>query len=79
VPDNLDYLAVSGMSGQLVYHELTADIEDMVDWEGDFSYRCENRDAQVVDSQPAADGVLDFLVYEKWGEINLNIRWRSIE
>lgn len=77
VPDNLEYLTVSGEWGQCVGSDcVRGSIARYVDWGKEFGEQCENRSAQLLDRQPAGDGVLEFLAYEKWGDTNLNIRWR---
>lgn len=77
IPADLNYLTVSGKWGKQVKpDDVNGQISDYVDWNGAFSESCENREAQIVDTVPAADGVLEFLAYEKFGGDNLNIRWR---
>jgi len=80
IPDNLDYLSVSGEWGQFVDHEHVNNETGYyyVDGEGDVEYSCENRTAQLLDIQPTGDGMVEFLAYEKWGDRNLNIRWREL-
>lgn len=79
VPSNLEYLTVSGLWGQCVGSDcVRGSIARHVDWGKEFGEQCENRSAQLVDCQPAGDGVLEFLAYEKWGDTNLNIRWRPL-
>ncbi len=78
VPD-LDYLTVTGEWGQLVGdYCIRGQVEDYVDEEGEFPVSIENRRAQVLDQQPAAGGVVEFLAYFKYGDWNLNIRWREL-
>ncbi len=79
VPDDLDYLMISGEWGQLMSPDyVQGNIGRFINWNGVFDRACENRDAQLIDSQLADDGVLEFLAYEKWGSANLNIRWREL-
>jgi hypothetical protein len=76
MPD-LDYLAVTGRWGQTVPEDyIRGRVEDFVDQNGEFTAQTENRQAQVLDEQPAGDGVVEFLAYHKYGYWNLNIRWR---
>lgn len=77
-PDDLDYVSLSGEWGQQIDPDcVNGRIEGFIDWNKEFAEQCENRDAQLIDIQSAADGILEFLVYDKWGERNLNIRWRE--
>ena len=79
VPDNLEYLTVSGEYGQGVNPDcINGGVEHFVNWNSDFSESCENRSAQLIDIQPAGNEKLEFLVYEKWGGTNLNVRWREL-
>jgi hypothetical protein len=56
---------------------LHADGTTWIDHAEPFNQRCEGRDAQVVYWVEAADGLLEVLVYSKWGGWNLNLRWRE--
>ena len=51
--------------------------ERWVDETQPFTDCCHGREAQVVYRLPAADGVLEALVYQKWGGWNVNLRWRE--
>jgi hypothetical protein len=51
--------------------------ERWVDETQPFTDCCHGREAQVVYRLPAADGVLEALVYQKWGGWNANLRWRE--
>lgn len=51
--------------------------ERWVDETQPFTDCCHGREAQVVYRLPAADGVLEALVYQKWGGWNINLRWRE--
>ena len=51
--------------------------ERWVDETQPFTDCCHGRKAQVVYRLPAADGVLEALVYQKWGGWNVNLRWRE--
>lgn len=77
-PEHLDYLQVAGADGMPVYDTdvVGGRVTDFVDWNGPWEERCDNRDAQLVDSQSAGDGVVELLVFEKYGTTNLNLRWR---
>ncbi|MEI8143505.1 MAG: hypothetical protein WCG48_02750 [Candidatus Berkelbacteria bacterium] len=44
---------------------------------GDPTAHCENREAVVVRTVICAGGVLEFLVYPKFGYQNMNLRWRE--
>jgi hypothetical protein len=49
---------------------------DFVRHAEEFTEQCARREAQLVDLQPAGEGMVEFLVYYKYGSWNLNIRWR---
>ena len=51
--------------------------ERWVDETQPFTDCCHGREAQVVYRLPAADGVLEALVYQKWGGWNVSLRWRE--
>lgn len=53
-------------------------ISRLVNWNKPFDQETENREAQVVDSKQVSDGVVEALVYEKWGGWNVNLRWRKM-
>lgn len=77
-PADLDYRALSGNWGIQVYEDQLQGGRIRADWNIPFTDNCEDREAQVVESLPCGDGILELLVYEKWGGINMNLRWRAL-
>jgi len=73
--DDIDYNMLCGSNG-IRLEQLNT--ETLVDWSGSFSDTCEGRDAQLVLSKKVLDGYVDFLVYEKWGDVNINMRFSKI-
>jgi len=78
IPEDLNVLALSGEWGVQIDPRYIRDGQALVNWTLPFDASCENRDAQLVHSEVCDEGVLEFLVYEKWGTTNLNIRWRGL-
>jgi len=72
---DLKFLNVSSADGYQTRHE---NPRRLVNWANPFSASCEGREAQVVKSVRCADGMVEFLAYEKWGTTNLNVRWRTL-
>lgn len=73
--EGVKFLDLSKADGYQTRHE---DPRRLVNWANPFTARCEGRDAQVVKAVRCADGMLEFLAYEKWGTTNLNVRWRPM-
>lgn len=71
----LRFLDVSSGNGYQTRHE---NPRRLVNWANPFSASCEGREAQVVKAVRCADGMVEFLAYEKWGTTNLNVRWRPL-
>lgn len=79
VPE-LDFLTVTGVDGQYVEAEFVrGSIHNLANWAEEFNTPIANRSGQVVDAQSTEDGVVEFIVYEKYGTTNLNIRWRPVQ
>lgn len=74
----LDFNTISGNWGVNIEWDCIKgeDAKKHIDWQKPFDASCESREAQIVESFPAREGVLEFLIYEKWGRWNLNLRWR---
>ncbi|GEM_PF-1632121 len=72
---DLKFLNVSSADGYQTRHE---NPRRLVNWANPFSASCEGREAQVVKAVRCADGMVEFLAYEKWGTTNLNVRWRPL-
>lgn len=72
---DLKFLDVSSFNGYQTRHE---NPRRLVNWAKPFNSGCEGRNAQVVKTVRCADGMLEFLAYEKWGATNLNARWRPL-
>lgn len=72
-PKSWSYQWLTGPNGI----RLEADARSWGDNSAPFEASCEGREAQVVYSLPAADGVLEVVNYYKWGCWNLNLWWRE--
>lgn len=72
---DLKFLNVSSADGYQTRHE---NPRRLVNWANPFSASCEGREAQIVKAVRCADGMVEFLAYEKWGTTNLNVRWRPL-
>lgn len=73
--EEIALVVVCGPNGLQTRHE---DPQTLVNWGKPFTERCEGRDAQIVRAVRCADGMLEFLAYDKWGNTNLNARWRPL-
>ena|GEM_PF-4539314 len=52
-------------------------ISRLINWSRGFEASTEGREAQVVVSRAISTGMIEALVYEKWGGWNLNLRFRQ--
>jgi HrpA-like RNA helicase len=78
--EHMDWFDVCSENGYRINHLLNMyDIEQSIDWSDDFSFQCEDRKAQCIHTVKIFDGVLEFLVYEKWGQVNVNMRFQKRE
>ncbi|MFH0838460.1 MAG: helicase-related protein [Patescibacteria group bacterium] len=76
--NNLCFLDVASGSGYKLYFADDYNPAKMVNWNSPFTANCEGREAQIVKTIHCADGLLEFLVYDKWGTTNMNARWREL-
>ena len=78
-PDDLDINALSGQWGiEVPFENINGNLGRHLNHNAPFDAQCANRDAQVVEALDLDDGsVLEFLVYDKYGQLNLNIRLRQ--
>lgn len=78
VPDQFDPAPAFGTTGMMINPEdVRGNSASYANDRLPFSERCDGRDAQVVETVPAADGMCDVLAYHKYGQWNLAIRWRE--
>lgn len=76
----LDIFTVIRENGQEVHEEYVRGRNpgDFVSHSRPFDATCSNREAQTVETKPVGTkGILEFLVYDKYGQWNLNVRYRA--
>ena len=77
---NLEFLNVTGTQGQRTNDDeghIRGRLARHVKEDGEFPVEVSNRQAQLIEQMEVAGGILEFLVYHKFGQWNLNIRWRK--
>jgi hypothetical protein len=55
-----------------------ADCFKRIDYSEGFNDFCEGREAQILYGEYCADGKLEALAYDKYGQLNCNLRWREL-
>lgn len=73
-PD-FDYYKVAGENGVMIEDDGR---KFRVNWSAAFNQHCDGRDAQIVRSVRAEDGMLEFLAYDKYGQMNIAMRFRLL-
>jgi len=72
---NFSYLQVAGQNGVVIEGGTN---RFSVNHAAPFAERCDARDAQVVQKVAVAEGMLEFLAYDKYGQMNFAFRWRPL-
>jgi hypothetical protein len=72
---NFSYLQVAGQNGVVIEGSTN---RFRVNHAAPFTERCDARDAQVVHKVAVAEGMLEFLAYDKYGQMNFAFRWRPL-
>jgi len=76
---NLDYSYQEISSNNGVSLPQLNELFEIYNHNGDFSEYCDGRNAQLLLARSAADGILEFLGYEKYGQTNFVMRWRKLK
>lgn len=74
-PNSLHYPAICGKNGINMNEFIEA--SKFYSRNRPFSETCEDRDAQLVARLPILDGFLELVIYDKWGNLNINMRFKK--